>query len=423
LKTTSQKNINLRPAHLVGSFSVLILILLLLIFPGSSESNKIPIDRVEEDTVRLTPVVETRYGYPVEPYDLIYGRVSRNQYLSGILYRYNVSSQTVHEITRKSKNIFDVRNIRQGNHYTLFCSKDSLSTAQIFVYEHTPTEFFVIDLRDSILVTKREKEVAAVQKTARGTIETSLWYAMTDSGINPILAIELSEIFAWSIDFFGLQKGDEFKVMYEEQYIDTLSVGLGKIYAAWFKHAGEEFYAIPFIQDGEESYYHTDGQSLKKAFLKAPLRFSRISSGFSHSRLHPILKIRRPHYGVDYAAPIGTPVHAIGDGKVIQMGRNGDAGNMVKIRHNSVYTTAYLHLSHYAQGMYTGKYVKQGETIGYVGSSGLSTGPHLDFRFYRNGSPINPLTVKAPPVQPIKEENLETFNKVKEVIVEVLNTF
>jgi len=167
---TNQKNSTLFPAPLVRFFSGFILMLLLLIFPGGSESNETPVTLVEEDTVRLTPVVETRYGYPIEPYDLIDGRVRRNQYLSDILYRYNVSSQTVQEITRKSKNIFDVRNIRQGNHYTLFCLKDSLSTAQIFVYEHTPIEYFVIDLRDSILVTKREKELASVQKTARGTI-------------------------------------------------------------------------------------------------------------------------------------------------------------------------------------------------------------------------------------------------------------
>ncbi len=423
MNTKNQKYSDRPSVWLVWSSISLILILLIFIYHGCTETEEIHFSRDVKDTVAVTLSVETRYGYPIEPYHLIEGRVKRNQYLSEILYRYNVSSQTVYEITQKSENIFDIRNIRQGNHYTVFCSRDSFSTAQIFVYEHIPTEYFVIDLRDSILITKQEKEVTAFQKTARGTIETSLWYAMTDSGINPLLAIELSEIFAWSIDFFGLEQGDEFKVMYEEQYIDSLSVGLGKIYAAWFKHAGEEFYAIPFIQDGEESYYEIDGQSLKKAFLKAPLRFSRISSGFSHSRLHPILKIRRPHYGVDYAAPVGTPVHAIGDGKVIQMGRNGDAGHMVKIRHNSVYTTAYLHLSGYARGMYTGKYVKQGETIGYVGSTGLSTGPHLDFRFYRNGSPINPLRVKAPPVQPIKEENLETFNRVKEVIIEVLNTF
>lgn len=413
----------LKRVLLRGAFLSLSIFVALIIYPGCTEFSDPEVVTLEEDTTQIESIGKTLYGYPVEPYSIIEGKVRRNQNLSDILYRHNVSSITVHEIIQKSKGVFDIRSIRRGNPYTLFCLEDSLSTAQIFVYEHTATEYFVVDLRDSVRVTQGQKEVVTIQKTARGKIETSLWYAMIDNDINPLLSIELSEIFAWSIDFFGLEQGDEFKVIYEEQYIDTVSVGLGKIYAAWFEHAEEEFYAIPFIQDGEESYYHTDGQSLKKAFLKAPLRFSRISSGFSSSRLHPILKIRRPHYGVDYAAPVGTPVHAIGDGKVIQMGKNGGAGNMIKIRHNSVYTTAYLHLSRYARGMYNGKYVKQGETIGYVGSTGLSTGPHLDFRFYRNGSPINPLRVKAPPVQPIKEENLETFNKVKDVIVEVLNTF
>jgi len=412
-----------KDGSLYGIITCFFVIMVLIIHPGCTESNETEVIAAEQDTAQAEIIGKTLYGYSIEPFNLIEGKIGRNQNLSDILYRHNVSSPTVYKIIQKSKDKFEIRNIRRGNPYALFCEKDSLSTARIFVYEHTPTEYYVIDLRDSIVISKKEKKVNIEQKTARGIIETSLWYAMIDNEINPILSIELSEIFAWSIDFFGLQKGDEFKVVYEEQYIDSTSVGLGKIYAAWFKHADEEFYAIPFIQDGEESYYHTDGQSLKKAFLKAPLRFSRISSGFSHSRFHPILKIRRPHYGVDYAAPVGTPVHAIGDGKVIQMGRNGDAGHMIKIRHNSVYTTAYLHLSRYARGIYNGKYVKQGETIGFVGSTGLSTGPHLDFRFYRNGSPIDPLRVKAPPVQPVKEENIETFNKVKEVIVEVLNTF
>ena len=408
---------------LYGVIPYSIIFLVMTVLSGRKAFQVDPADYANQIASETEPNSEMLYGFPLESYYVVEGKVRRNQNLSDILYRYNVESQTMHEIIQRSKGIFDIRNIRSGNPYTLFCLKDSLSTAQVFVYEHTATEYYVVDLRDSIQVLKREKEVSIRQKTAVGRIETSLWYAMIDNQINPLLAIELSEIFAWSIDFFGLEQGDEFKVIYEEQYIDTNSVGLGKIYAAWFKHAGEEFYAIPFIQDDEESYYDTDGQSLKKAFLKAPLRFSRISSGFSSSRLHPILKIRRPHYGVDYAAPAGTPVLAIGDGKVIQMERNGGAGNMIKIRHNSVYTTAYLHLSHYARGMYNGKYVKQGDVIGYVGSTGLSTGPHLDFRFYRNGSPINPLRVKAPPVQPIKEENLETFNKVKGVIVEVMSTF
>lgn len=246
---------------------------------------------------------------------------------------------------------------------------------------------------------------------------------MIDNDLHPMLAIELSEIYAWSIDFFGLQKGDSFKVIYEEEYIDTISNGIKHILAASFSHAGSEIYAIPLIQDGEESYYDLEGNSLRKAFLKAPLRFSRISSRYSNSRLHPILRIRRPHHGVDYAAPAGTPVHAIGDGRVIMREYQGGAGRIVKIRHNSVYTTAYMHLRAYGKGITVGKYVKQGDIIGYVGSTGLSTGPHLDFRFYKNGHAVDPLKVKAPPVLPVSEDNIEKFDKVSSVMYELINSF
>jgi murein DD-endopeptidase MepM/ murein hydrolase activator NlpD len=221
---------------------------------------------------------------------------------------------------------------------------------------------------------------------------------MMSKKYNPVLANELSEIYAWSIDFFGLQPADSFSVIYDELYVDSVSIGLGRIHAAYFRSSGTDFYAIPFVQDSVESYYDLEGNSLRKAFLKAPLRFSRISSRYSHSRVHPVLKIRRPHHGVDYAAPTGTPVQAIGDGKIIEAkrGYNNGGGNYIKIRHNSIYTTAYLHLSGFAPGIATGTYVRQGDVIGYVGSTGLATGPHLDFRFYKNGSPVDPLKVEAP---------------------------
>jgi len=198
-------------------------------------------------------------------------------------------------------------------------------------------------------------------------------------------------------------------------------IGLGKIYGTYFRHTGKDFYGIPFVQDSVESFFDQEGNSLRKAFLKAPLRFSRISSRYSWSRMHPILKYRRPHLGIDYAAPAGTPVYAIGDGKIIEKNYKKGSGHMLKIRHNSVYTTAYLHLGRYGKGINTGTYVKQGDVIGYVGSSGLSTGSHLDFRFYKNGSPIDPLKVEAPPVEPVKEENRAVFDSVKTVIMERLD--
>ena len=194
------------------------------------------------------------------------------------------------------------------------------------------------------------------------------------------------------------------------------------MYAAWFEHAGTEFYAIPLIQDDIESYYDLEGNSLRKAFLKAPLRFSRISSRFSNSRMHPVLRIRRPHHGVDYAAAVGTPVLAIGDGRVTSASYDKSNGRIVRITHNSIYSTAYLHLSRFGTGIKAGKYVKQGDIIGYVGSSGLSTGPHLDFRFYKSGQAVDPLKVDAPPVEPVSEENSEKFRKISSVMKLLLDS-
>ncbi|UCH13354.1 MAG: peptidoglycan DD-metalloendopeptidase family protein, partial [Bacteroidales bacterium] len=269
----------------------------------------------------------------------------------------------------------------------------------------------------------RKKDVNVVTGSATGTINSSLWNAIMDKNLEPELAIELSEIFAWTIDFFELQPGDSFKVIYDKIYIDTVSAGLGKIHTAYFSHKQQDFYAIPFMQDSVESYYDLDGNSLRRVFLKSPLRYSRISSKYSYSRLHPILKIRRPHFGVDYAAPVGTPVQTIGDGKVIKIAYDNEAGRMIKIRHNSIYTTAYLHLSRIKRGIKTGVYVKQGDVIGYVGNSGLSAGPHLDFRFYKNNKPVDPLKVEAPPVEPVKEHYRQAFDSVKAVTIRKLTSF
>ena len=376
----------------------------------------------EVDTVINSKITETKFGFPVDSFELQEGKIRRNQNMSDLLRDNDVSFQTINVLVEKAQQVINLRKIRRGNQYTLFFDKDSINNLQYLVYEHSPTEYFIFKVQAPVYVYKNEREITSVQKTATGVIQTSLWQTIKDQNINPLLVNELSDIFAWSIDFFGLQQGDFFKVIYEEQFVDSTSFGLGKIYAVYFNHAGEDFYAIPFIQDGSESFYDQDGNSLRKAFLKAPLRFSRISSRYSYSRMHPILKIRRPHLGVDYAAPYGTPVQAIGDGKIIKTGWNGGAGRMVKIKHNSVYTTAYLHLSRYGKGVKSGKYVKQGDIIGYVGSTGLSTGPHLDFRFYKNGYPIDPLKVKAPPVNPVKEENLVKFNKINNVMITLINT-
>ena len=238
---------------------------------------------------------------------------------------------------------------------------------------------------------------------------------MIDSGVSPELIISLSDIYAWTVDFFGLQKGDRFRVLYEEKLCDGEVVAVDTVRYAIFSRGKEHLPSIMFDQkDGGNIYWNEKGESMRKAFLKAPLKFSRISSGFSYARRHPVTKKVRPHTGVDYAAPKGTPVMTIGDGTVTSIKYEGAGGNTVRIRHNSVYSTAYLHLSGYAKGLKVGQRVRQGQVIGYVGSTGRSTGPHLDFRVWKNGSPINPLKMQSPPAEPIKKASLEAFQAAHE---------
>ncbi len=382
---------------------------------GSKKEQKTEVV-ILDTVITIEPVF--KYGFPEDSFLIETGVVKSNQYLSQILNVRGVGMGTIDKIARKSKSVFNVRKIKSGNRFTVFSTPDSISEARYFVYENSATNYTVFELFDSLHIYQGEKEIQTRLRTAQGVVETSLWNTMINSGQDPMLALELSDIFAWTIDFFAIQKGDRFRVIYDEQFVDSVSIGIGEIYAVQFDHYGEENYAFIFDQDNRMDYFDEKGASLRKAFLKAPLKFSRISSRFSHSRMHPVLRIRRPHHGIDYAAPKGTPVMSIGDGTVIARAyqRRG-GGNYLKVKHNSVYTTTYMHLSGYAKGVTTGSRVEQGQVIGYVGSTGLATGPHLDFRVHKNGSPIDPLKVKAPPVEPVKEENLERYNVVKDSLM------
>lgn len=362
------------------------------------------------------------YGIDTTDYEIIRSKIKRNEFLSEILDDYNIGYGDIERLIRNSEDIFDVRKIKAGNNYSLYIRPDAQNTLEYMIYEHDIRNHYILGFKGEPVIRKIEKPSRLELKFASGYVRTSLWDAMLDDDLDPVLASELSELYAWSIDFFGLQEGDIFKIIYEEEYIDTISNGIHRIVAACFKHVGKDFYAIPLIQDGEENYYDLEGNSLRKTFLKAPLRYSRISSRYSYSRLHPILRIRRPHHGVDYAASVGTPVYAVGDGRIIMREYQNGSGSIIKIRHNSVYTTAYMHLRGFAEGISVGKYVKQGDVIGYVGSSGLSTGPHLDFRFYKNGYAVDPLKVEAPPVEPVSENNIERFEKISKVMVQLLES-
>jgi murein DD-endopeptidase MepM/ murein hydrolase activator NlpD len=367
------------------------------------------------DTVFMPGVIAKEYGLPVDSFEIVRGRIGRNQNLSHILSEFNVGRNIIHQISTYSRAVFDARRVRAGNQWALFLSRDSLSSPRYFIYEETPVDFVTVSLYDPVNIGRDRKEVETVTREGAGIINSSLWNAAVSSGISPVVAILLSEVFAWNIDFFGLQKGDTFSAIYEEDFVEDVSAGSHRIKAAWFNHMGRDFYAIPFEQDSVLSFFDQHGNSLRRAFLKAPLRYSRISSGFSHSRMHPILRVRRPHHGVDYAAPVGTPVYAIGDGRVTETSYSAGAGRMVRIRHNSVYTSAYLHLRNFEPGIKPNVWVQQGQVIGYVGSSGMSTGPHLDFRIWRNGQPVDPLRIESPPVEPINEENLEAFSLVRDM--------
>lgn len=353
------------------------------------------------------------YGITLDSFNIVTGRVNWNDNIASMLSEWNVSRQKISTIASVSEQTFDISKIRAGHKYKLFLNKDSANSVRYFVYEHTPADYILIDFKDSVHIEKQRKDVKVVKKTCKGIINSSLWETLTQQNINPHLAIELSEIYAWTIDFFRIAEGDRFKVIYEEKYVDTNSIGIGKIYAASFKHLGEKYYAVPFVQDSTLGYYDSTGQSLEREFLKAPVHYKYISSGYSNSRYHPVLKTWRPHHGIDYAAPYGTPVRSIGDGTIMHATYSKGEGRWVKVRHNSVYTTAYLHLSRFKSGIHRGARVKQGEIIGYVGSSGYSTGPHLDFRFWKNGHPVNPMHVEAPPVEPIKPQNKQAYDSVR----------
>jgi len=357
------------------------------------------------------PPARVAYGIRLDSMEIVHGTVQNNYNLSMILADH-VPGGMIDRIAKETKEIFDVRKIKAGNNYARIFSNDSARETLYFIYEINPIDFVVYDFRDSLKVYKAKKKVTRLVKSATGLITTSLWNCFVENKLDVNLGLALSDVYAWTVDFYGLQKGDHFKVIYEEMFVDNKLIGIDRILTSEFRFNGKDFFAYYFEQQGKGEYFDETGQSLQRSFLKAPLKFSRISSRFSRSRMHPILRIARPHFGVDYSAPRGTPVVALGDGHVNKVGFHGGFGRFISIRHNSVYTSTYAHLSGYAKGLKTGTHVQQGQVIGYVGSSGLSTGPHLDFRVYKNGSPTDPLKLESPPSKPVETKDLPRFKEL-----------
>ncbi len=354
------------------------------------------------------------YGMVIDSMLVIENKVKRNQNISDILVAHNVSHQDIFKLANISKSVFDVRKIGANKKYTLICQPDSVPRVNAMVYEHSPIDYVVFNLGDSITVEKKQKEVQTVEKEVSGVIESSLAITMQELGLSPQLTNDFVDVFAWQIDFFRLQKGDRFKLIYEDNLVEGESIGTGKVKSILFEHFGNDFYAFHYNQGDGLDYFDEKGNSLRKALLKYPLDFTRISSRYSGRRFHPVQKRWKAHRGTDFAAKKGTPIRAVGDAIVTEAKYGKYNGNFVKLKHNATYTTQYLHMSKIKSGIKRGVKVRQGDIIGYVGSTGLATGNHLCYRFWKNGVQIDALKVELPPSAPIAEENLEEFNTAKD---------
>lgn len=335
-----------------------------------------------------------------------------------------MSSIKADSISRISASVLDPTKLKAGMHYYTFSTIDSTAELKYIAFAKSMTQYAIIDMgTDTISAYEFQKPITLKQHYSEGVISSSLWNVMKQNGDDPLLALKLSDLYAWQIDFFDIKEGDAYKVLYNVAYIDdTTALNITSIEGAIFTHQDQDYSAIPFMQDSILEYFDHEGKSLRKEFLKAPLDFFRITSRFSNARFHPILKRYRAHHGVDYAAPIGTEIKSIGNGTIVAKGYTNGGGHTVKIKHKGSYETSYMHLSKYAKDIAVGKTVKQGQIIGYVGSSGLSTGPHLDFRVYKNGRAINPLKMEAPPSLPVKPELRDSFDIVKNKLMEDLKS-
>ncbi len=353
-----------------------------------------------------TPIYE--FGYNLDDYIVIRDTVKKGESFGVILDRHHVNYPIINEIATTIKDTFDVRRLRAGKPYLLLAKKDSTEQGQVFIYHHNKIESTIIDFTDSIVAIKNRKPIKYVEKTASGVITSSLSETLDSQGLSAVISNDLSNIYAWTIDFFRLQKNDRFKIIYEERYIDdTISAGIHQIKAAYFEHGKKPFYAFKFVADSTrmiEDYYDENTNVLRRQFLKAPIKFNyRISSRYDLNRRIAFYKFKkRAHKGTDFASPIGTPIIATANGIVTESRRKGGNGKYVKIRHNGTYSTQYLHMS--KQAVKKGEVVKQGDVIGYVGMTGNSGGPHVCYRFWKNGKQVDPLKQKLPAAKPMAEE-------------------
>ena len=359
-----------------------------------------------EEKPEKTSEIITQFGYTLNNFTVKKDTVKSGDSFGSILENNNLFYPQIYNIVQKAKKVFDVRKINIGKPYTILFSKDSLKTPKVFIYQPNLIDYVVVSLTDSLWAEKKSKAVELLEFEAEGVITSSLSETMEEKKLSPLLSNELSEIYAWTIDFFRLEKGDNFKIIYSAKFVDdSIYVGLNRIHSAYFEHRGKPFYAIEFETDSKRGlfeYFDENGKNLRRAFLRAPVQFSRISSRYNLKRKIAYYGRIRPHFGTDFAAPRGTPIRATASGTVVKSSYTRGNGNYVKIKHNGTYSTQYLHMD--KRGVKVGQFVKQGDYIGTVGMTGNTSGPHVCYRFWKNGKQVDPLRQKLPEAKPISKE-------------------
>ena len=365
----------------------------------------------EKVSVVVKEKIITQFGYTLNDFHVLKDTVVSGDSFGSILEKNNLYYPQIYNIVQKAKQVFDVRKINIGKPYTVLFSKDSLKTPKLFIYQPNLIDYVLVSLTDSLWAEKKSKAVKLLEFEAQGVIKSSLSEAMEAKKLSPLLSNELSEIYAWSIDFFRLEKGDNFKIIYSGKYVDdSIYVGLNRIHSAYFEHRGKPFYAIEFETDPKRNiieYFDENGKNLRRAFLRAPVQFSRISSRYNLKRKIAYYGRVRPHRGTDFAAPRGTAIRSTASGTVIKSGYTRGNGNYVTVKHNGTYSTQYLHMK--KRGVKVGQFVKQGDYIGSVGMTGNTSGPHVCYRFWKNGKQVDPLRQKLPEAKPISKELKEKY--------------
>lgn len=361
-----------------------------------------------------------KFGFKIDDYHFEEGTIYPNQILGSLLYWEGVRYSVIDKLIKKSKGVFDVKTIRAGKKVT-FVRKDTCGELISLVYEPNELKYVIFNLKDSISVETNVRPVETKIEFANGVVETSLWNSMIHNNLNISLIDKMEDALSSEVDFYHAKKGDKYKLLFERKYIDDKPVSIGKLIGAYY-NSGEPKYAVYFETDNYQGYYNYEGEATKKAFLRAPVRFSRISSGFARRRFHPILHRIKAHYGTDYAAPYGTPILAVAAGTITRKGYGKGNGNYITIKHDKQYTTTYLHMQRFGKGMKKGVHVSQGQVIGYIGSTGLATGPHVCFRMKKNGSPIDHRKENFPSPEPLPDSVLTDFYIVRDSILNIMNS-